>query len=101
MTSDRLHSNRSDEARAARRATMARTFFLKLHAADRANGIQIEYEEFGERSAPAILLIMGLGGQLIHWPDDLCRSLAGAGYRVIRYDNRDVGLSSKLDDAAG
>ena len=65
----------------------------------RANGIQIEYEEFGERAAPAILLIMGLGCQLIHWPDDLCHSLAGAGYRVIRYDNRDAGLSSKLDHA--
>src|SRR5947209_6427049 len=62
-----------------------------------ANGIQIEYEEFGERSAPAILLIMGLAAQLIHWPDDFCIALARAGYRVIRYDNRDIGLSSKMD----
>src|ERR1051326_8233277 len=62
-----------------------------------ANGIDIEYEEFGERSAPVILLIMGLAGQLIHWPDDFCVTLARAGYRVIRFDNRDAGLSTKLD----
>lgn len=62
-----------------------------------ANGIHLEYETFGESQAPTILLIMGLGGQLIHWPDDFCRSLAEGGYHVIRYDNRDVGLSAKLD----
>jgi pimeloyl-ACP methyl ester carboxylesterase len=63
----------------------------------RANAIDIEYEEFGDREAPAILLIMGLAGQLIHWPDEFCVTLAHAGYRVIRFDNRDVGLSTKLD----
>jgi pimeloyl-ACP methyl ester carboxylesterase len=62
-----------------------------------ANNIEIEYEEFGDRDAPVILLIMGLAGQLIHWPDDFCVTLAKTGYRVVRFDNRDVGLSSKLD----
>jgi len=63
----------------------------------KANGIELEYEEFGDRDAPAILLIMGLAGQLIHWPEEFCVALARAGYRVIRYDNRDIGLSSKMD----
>lgn len=64
-----------------------------------ANGIRLEYETFGKPSDPAILLIMGLGGQLLLWPEALCRALADGGYYVIRYDNRDVGLSSKIDSA--
>lgn len=63
----------------------------------RANGIEIEYDEFGDRSAPVILLIMGLGMQMTAWPESLCVDLAGQGFRVVRYDNRDVGLSAKLD----
>jgi pimeloyl-ACP methyl ester carboxylesterase len=62
-----------------------------------ANGITIEYEEFGDPSAPVLLLIMGLGQQLIAWDVDFCELLAGSGFRVIRYDNRDVGLSSKIE----
>lgn len=62
-----------------------------------SNGIEIEYESFGKIDDPAILLIMGLGGQLVMWPDSFCENLARAGYHVIRFDNRDVGLSSKLD----
>ncbi|MES0873840.1 alpha/beta fold hydrolase [Sinimarinibacterium thermocellulolyticum] len=62
-----------------------------------ANGIEIEVESFGRAQDPAILLIMGLGGQMVLWPDDFCARLAAAGYRVVRFDNRDVGLSSKLD----
>jgi pimeloyl-ACP methyl ester carboxylesterase len=62
-----------------------------------ANGIQIEVESFGSARDPAILLIMGLGAQLVLWPDDFCTRLADAGYRVVRFDNRDIGLSSKLD----
>ena len=64
-----------------------------------ANGIQIEYETFGEPSSPALLLIVGLGGQLIFWDEALCQELARGGLYVIRFDNRDVGLSSKLEDA--
>ena len=62
-----------------------------------ANGIQIEYETFGETSHPALLLIIGLGAQLIHWQDEFCQQIADAGYYVIRYDNRDAGLSTKFE----
>jgi pimeloyl-ACP methyl ester carboxylesterase len=62
----------------------------------RANGIDICYEIFGDANAEPILLIMGLGGQMIHWDDDFCRQLAARGFRVIRFDNRDIGKSGKL-----
>ena len=62
-----------------------------------ANGIQIEYETFGDPSLPSLLLIIGLGSQLIHWQDAFCEQIADKGYHVIRYDNRDVGLSTKFD----
>jgi pimeloyl-ACP methyl ester carboxylesterase len=65
----------------------------------RANGLHLEYESFGDPAHPPVLLIMGLGAQLLLWPEDFCRALADAGYRVIRFDNRDVGLSSKLEHA--
>lgn len=64
-----------------------------------ANGIQIEYETFGNSSGRPLLLIIGLGGQLIFWDDVLCRDLAGRGHYVIRFDNRDAGLSTKFDEA--
>ncbi len=64
-----------------------------------ANDITIEYESFGETSNPVILLIMGLGMQLIAWPEQFCVELASRGYRVIRYDNRDTGFSTKFEDA--
>jgi pimeloyl-ACP methyl ester carboxylesterase len=64
-----------------------------------ANGIEIEYETFGESTARPLLLIMGLGGQLVAWPERFCRQLAERGFYVIRYDNRDVGLSTKFDAA--
>ena len=63
----------------------------------KANGIDIHYEEHGDPSHPAMLLIMGFGAQLTLWPDELVHELAGRGYRVIRYDNRDIGLSHKFD----
>jgi pimeloyl-ACP methyl ester carboxylesterase len=63
------------------------------------NGIRLEYESFGDPAHPPILLIMGLGAQLLWWPEEFCRALAGAGYYVVRYDNRDVGLSSKIEHA--
>ena len=62
-----------------------------------ANDISIEYETFGSASDPTILLIMGLGMQLIAWPEQFCRDLASRGYRVVRYDNRDTGFSTKFD----
>jgi pimeloyl-ACP methyl ester carboxylesterase len=62
----------------------------------RANGIDLCYEIFGEPDAEPMLLIMGLGAQMIHWDDDFCRQLAARGFRVIRFDNRDIGKSSHL-----
>ena len=64
----------------------------------RANGIDIEYESFGRDADPAILLIMGFSGQLTLWPVALCEGLAARGFRVIRFDNRDVGKSTHLMD---
>ena len=59
--------------------------------------IELAYETFGNPDAPAVLLIMGLGAQMILWPDALCEALAEAGYHAIRFDNRDSGRSSVLD----
>jgi pimeloyl-ACP methyl ester carboxylesterase len=64
-----------------------------------ANGIDIEYEEFGPKTGTPILLIMGLGAQLTRWPVEFIEILTSRGYRVIRYDNRDVGLSQKFASA--
>ncbi|GAC1322640.1 MAG: alpha/beta hydrolase [Mycobacteriales bacterium] len=61
-----------------------------------SNGIEIAYETFGDRSDPAVLLVMGLGTQMIAWPDELCADLASRGHFVVRFDNRDVGLSTHL-----
>ncbi len=61
-----------------------------------ANGIDIEYESFGRENDPAILLIMGFGAQLTVWPRAFCEGLAGRGFRVIRFDNRDAGKSTHL-----
>jgi pimeloyl-ACP methyl ester carboxylesterase len=63
-----------------------------------ANGITIAYEVFGRRSNPPVLLVMGLGTQMLAWPEEMCRSLAAEGYCVIRFDNRDAGLSTHLDE---
>jgi pimeloyl-ACP methyl ester carboxylesterase len=64
-----------------------------------ANGITLEYEDFGPARGEAILLIMGLGAQLTRWPLGLIEMLTARGYRVIRYDNRDVGLSHRFHAA--
>ena len=63
-----------------------------------ANEISIEVEEFGDPGDPPVLLIAGLGAQMTVWRDDFCRRLADRGHRVIRFDNRDVGLSTWFDD---
>lgn len=64
-----------------------------------ANGIEIYYEEAGAADAPVILLVMGLGTQMIAWPDDLIQGLVAKGFRVIHYDNRDIGLSQRMEGA--
>ncbi len=62
----------------------------------RANGIDLCYEIFGDPAAEPMLLIMGLGAQMVIWDDEFCRQLAARGFRVIRFDNRDAGKSSKM-----
>jgi pimeloyl-ACP methyl ester carboxylesterase len=62
----------------------------------RANGIEIVYEEFGEATDPTMLLVMGLGVQMLGWDERFCRLLAERGFRVVRFDNRDVGRSTKV-----
>lgn len=74
----------------------------------RANGLELYYESFGAPADPTVLLVMGFGVQLLGWDEGLCRRLADRGLRVVRFDNRDVGLSARcgalgpytLDDMA-
>jgi pimeloyl-ACP methyl ester carboxylesterase len=62
-----------------------------------ANGITLAYDSFGNPGDPPFLLITGLGMQLVYWPVDFCEALAAHGFRVIRFDNRDTGRSTKFD----
>ena len=63
----------------------------------RIGEIEICYETFGDASRPAVLLIMGLGTQMVAWHEDFCAQLADRGFFVIRHDNRDIGRSTHLD----
>jgi pimeloyl-ACP methyl ester carboxylesterase len=63
-----------------------------------SNGLELEYEVLGSPSDPVVLLVMGLGGQLIAWEDAFVAELVGRGFQTIRFDNRDVGRSTWLDD---
>jgi pimeloyl-ACP methyl ester carboxylesterase len=63
-----------------------------------ANGLQLAYETFGSAEDPPLLLVMGLGTQMIGWRDAFCELLADQGFFVVRFDNRDVGESTHLDD---
>jgi len=63
-----------------------------------ANGIEICFETFGDPAHPTVLLINGLGSQLLGWDEGFCRRLAERGHHVVRFDNRDVGLSTWFDD---
>jgi pimeloyl-ACP methyl ester carboxylesterase len=65
----------------------------------KANGIEIEYETTGNKADPALLMVMGLGAQMTIWPDRLFHGLADAGFYVIRFDNRDTGLSTDFGAA--
>src|SRR5579864_8769135 len=62
-----------------------------------SNGIELEYDTFGDPAAPALLLIMGLATQMTAWDPRFCTLLADRGFHVIRYDNRDSGLSTQFD----
>lgn len=61
-----------------------------------ANGLQITYDSFGDPADPVMILIMGLGTQMIHWSDQFCQLLASKKLKVIRFDNRDIGKSTWL-----
>ncbi|MDE2150078.1 MAG: alpha/beta fold hydrolase [Gammaproteobacteria bacterium] len=65
------------------------------------DGVRLAWEQAGPGRGEPLLLVMGLGGQLIHWPDALCGELVGRGFRVIRFDNRDAGLSDDSDRGIG
>ena len=62
-----------------------------------SNGIRMAYEEFGDADAPVVLLVAGLYNQLIRWPLEFCDLLVERGFRVIRFDNRDIGLTDKME----
>jgi pimeloyl-ACP methyl ester carboxylesterase len=62
----------------------------------KANGIELCYDTFGDPGAPPMLLIMGLAAQMIGWDEEFCGQLASQGYYVVRFDNRDVGLSTRF-----
>jgi len=64
---------------------------------DVGRGITLCYEEFGDPSDPTALLIMGLATQMIAWHEDFCEELAGRGFHVVRFDNRDIGRSTHMD----
>jgi pimeloyl-ACP methyl ester carboxylesterase len=65
--------------------------------ADIGRGVTLCYEEFGEAEDPPVLLVMGLATQMIAWHEDFCTELAGRGFRVVRFDNRDIGRSTHMD----
>src|SRR5262245_9624581 len=62
-----------------------------------ANGLTLCYDTFGDPAHPPVVLIMGMGAQMIGWDDEFCALLAGRGFWVIRFDNRDAGRSTRLD----
>ncbi|WP_296282132.1 esterase EstB [uncultured Acinetobacter sp.] len=72
------------------------TSFMQESTVDLGNGIQLHIEVGGNPNHPTVILIMGLGAQMLFWPDFFCKSLIDQGFRVIRFDNRDIGLSSKV-----
>jgi pimeloyl-ACP methyl ester carboxylesterase len=67
----------------------------------RVGSIELEYETFGDCAHPTVLLISGLGSQLLGWSTGLCEEIAARGFHVIRFDNRDVGFSTKMEGAPG
>ncbi|HVC06109.1 MAG TPA: alpha/beta hydrolase [Solirubrobacterales bacterium] len=63
------------------------------------NGIEIAYQEIGDPGGEPLMLVMGLGMQMLGWHEELCGALAARGFRVVRFDNRDIGCSTKMDSA--
>ena len=65
----------------------------------KVNGVELAYDTFGDPSDAPLLLVMGLGAQMIRWHEAFCKLLAGKGYWVVRFDNRDAGKSTKFEAA--
>jgi pimeloyl-ACP methyl ester carboxylesterase len=65
----------------------------------KANNIELEYDTFGDPSSKPLLLVMGLGAQMLRWHEELCKMFVDKGFYVIRFDNRDIGLSTKFEEA--
>ena len=98
----RGHASRRRRYRSPSRATHAQSIYYGAMTTGiaSANGIEIFYETFGRPVDPALLLVMGFTAQMIVWPDEFCQRLADRGVHVIRFDNRDCGLSTHLDGVA-
>ena len=79
---------------------MAHNIPHSVSATVKTNGMEIVYDIFGNPDKPPVLLIIGLGQHMIAWDEEFCAQIAARGYRVIRFDNRDTGLSTKLDEAS-
>lgn len=76
------------------------TIYYQTEKRLKCNGIELNYDSFGDPNHPPILLIMGLATQMIYWQEEFCQMLVTQGFWVIRFDNRDVGKSSWLDNQA-
>jgi pimeloyl-ACP methyl ester carboxylesterase len=94
-----LCPHQSAEAQPGRTSPVHNRMSPRTSGTVQANGITIAYESFGPADRETMLLIMGNGAQLTAWPLELCDELVQRGYRVVIYDNRDVGLSTKFDKA--
>jgi pimeloyl-ACP methyl ester carboxylesterase len=70
-----------------------------IRRAEVGGGIELAYERFGDPADPPLLLVMGLATQMLGWPEEFCEALAVRGLSVVRFDNRDIGLSTHLHDA--
>jgi pimeloyl-ACP methyl ester carboxylesterase len=73
-------------------------YWVRSLAKVQANDIELEYEDFGPKDGPVVIHIMGFASQLIRWPVSFAEGMASRGYRFIRFDNRDIGLSQKLPE---
>ena len=76
---------------------MAQAITYHAEKCANCNGVKLCFDSFGDPKHPAIILIMGLATQLVHWDRLFCEQLAANGFWVIRFDNRDIGKSSKLN----
>ena len=83
-----------DESRTGPSVAVSEERFVTV--ASRQGAVDICFQTFGEATDPALLLVMGLGGPMTWWDPDFCRLLAGQGFHVIRFDNRDTGRSSRV-----